>query len=151
MPRHLQPPPPDTFWYVAAERYVDLLAQLREATRALNPAPDSLVGMKRSGLFLAVYLSHQLNLPMFTSGELDSFPTGRLKRPLLVDTMAWSGGALRAALAQFERLGISEARALVLFARQPPPEVPHFSYLATCERIVHFWYEYASNSASETS
>jgi hypothetical protein len=149
MPRKLNPPQADAPWFVTAERFTVLLDELTAATRELDPPPDSVIGAKRSGLFPAVYLSYQLRLPMFTSGELASFPADRLMRPLLVDTMAWSGGGLRSLLNELERLGVGEARVLVMFAREPLPPVRGLHYLHTSDRIVHFWYELRERQAEE--
>jgi hypothetical protein len=149
VPRKLHPPSDDAGWFVTAERFIELLPQLAAATRALSPPPDSVIGAKRSGLFPAVYLSYQLKLPMFTSGELPAFPAGRLVRPLVVDTMSWSGGGLRGVLGALERMGVVEPRALVMFARDPLPDVRGLHYVHTSDRIVHFWYELRERPAEE--
>jgi len=149
VPRKLNPPQADAPWFVTAERFTMLLDELVAATRGLDPPPDSVVGAKRSGLFPAVYLSYKLRLPMFTSGELPSFPACRLAWPLVVDTMAWSGGGLRSLLNELERMGVGEPRALVMFARDPLPPVRGLHYLHTSDRIVHFWYELRERPAEE--
>ena len=149
MPRKLKPPPAGAPWFVTAERFTILLTELVDVARTLNPAPDSVIGCKRSGLFPAVYLSYQLRLPMFTSGELPAFPAARLKHPLVVDTMTWSGGGVRSILSELERQGVAEARVLVMFAREPLPPVRGLHYAYTSDRIVHFWYELRERPAED--
>jgi orotate phosphoribosyltransferase len=127
---------------VTPERYLELIEQLLARAASLPQAPDSVVGMKRSGLFPAVYLSEQLRLPMFANTELSGFPFPRLSRPLLVDTTAWTGGSLRRTIARLERCGVSQVQVLVMFARlDPPPSVPGLNYLEQAERIPRLWYD----------
>lgn len=131
--------PPQCF--VSRERYFELLDRLRERARALDPPPDCVVGVKRSGLFPAVYLSQQLELPMFINTELANFPYPRLARPLVVDTSAWTGESLRRSLARLARRGVAEARCAVLLARAaPPPDVPGLMWLETAPSVPRFWY-----------
>ncbi|MCH7471491.1 hypothetical protein IIA79_00865 [bacterium] len=127
---------------VSLEQYAELLEQMAVAARSLHPAPDAVVGIKRSGLFPAVYLSHKLELPLFTAGETGSFPFPRLKHPLLVDTAAWTGKSLRKVVARLESLGVERVAVLVMYARSDPrPKVRGLHYLELTDRIVHFWYE----------
>lgn len=131
--------PPQCF--VSRERYFDLLDRLLELARTLTPAVDSVVGVKRSGLFPAVYLSQQLELPMFINTELAGFPYPRLQRPLVVDTSAWTGESLRRTLARLARRGVAEARCAVLLARaEPPPQLPGLLWLETASHVPRFWY-----------
>jgi hypothetical protein len=127
---------------VSPERFLALNELLLSRARALIPFPDSVVGMKRSGLFPAVFLSEQLRLPMLVNTELDSYPYPRLCRPLVVDTTAWTGSSLRRACARLERLGVTEVRVLVMFARRdPPPQLPGLEWLEQCTRIPRLWYD----------
>lgn len=119
-----------------------MLDGLLATTRAMHPAPDSVVGIQRSGLFPAVFLSQQLDLPMFAASEIGSYPYPRLSRPLVVDTVAWSGGSVRRAIRKLERLGVKQVTALVMFARAEPfPEVPGLLFLHTARGIPQFWYD----------
>jgi hypoxanthine phosphoribosyltransferase len=120
-----------------------LVEQLCARAAALRPAADSVVGIKRSGLFPAVVLSHRLKLPFFTATEAKYFPYPRLASPLIVDTVAWTGETIRRCQHRLERAGVPEERlrVLVMFARlDPPPPVPHLHWLETTARIPQFWY-----------
>lgn len=124
------------------EYYVQLLQGLLEVTRGLTPRPDAVVGIQRSGLFPAVFLSQQLDLPMLVGSEVKSFPFPRLALPLVVDTVAWSGGTVRRVARKLERAGVVEVRTLVMFARADPfPEVPGLLYLRKAGGIPRFWYD----------
>jgi orotate phosphoribosyltransferase len=128
--------------HISREYYDALLARLLATARAMTPAVDCVVGIKRSGLFPAVYLSHQLKVGMFTNSELANFPYPRLSRPLIVDTNAWSGGSLRRVIYRLERSGVTDIRCLVMFARANPfPQVPSMTHLETIDRIPSFWYD----------
>gem|GEM_PF-2180725 len=138
----------ERYWYVSPERYLALLAELREAAPALDPPPDSVVGIKRSGLFPAVYLSHQLKLPMLTDGEAKVFPYPKFSRPLVVDTAIWSGKSARRVVERLRRRGVEQIRVLAMFAREDPrPEVDGLHYLELTDRIIHFWYDETKEEA----
>jgi hypothetical protein len=127
---------------IGVERYAQLLEELAVRARTLQPAPDSVVGLIRSGLMPAVYLSHQLHLPLFTSADVKRLPVPKLTRPLLVDTTCWSGGKLRMLAGKLERLG-AQPQILVMFARAAPlPAVDGLNYLYTSAGIPRFWYEH---------
>ena len=81
--------------FVDASRFFALLEQLTQAAAELDPPADAVLGVKRSGLFPAVYVSERLDLAMFTSSEIASFPADKFSHPLIVDTTCWSGGSLR--------------------------------------------------------
>lgn len=127
---------------VGPERYLALLDALTLRAAALDPPPDSVVGIKRSGLFPAVVLSHRLELPCFTAAEAKHFPWPRLQWPLVLDTVAWTGETIRRCQHRLERSGVppERLRALVMFARADPPPVPHLHWLETTTRIPYFWY-----------
>lgn len=128
--------------YVSVAHYVELLSGLLDATRALEPAPDSVVGIIRSGLFPAVFLSQQLDLPMFPGNEIRGFPCPRLSRPLVVDTVVWSGATMRRALRRLEARGVEAPRALAMYARAEPfPAVAGLIYLDLVGGIPRFWYD----------
>lgn len=128
--------------FVSAERYLELLCGLRELAAALSPQPECVIGMKRSGLFPAVFLSHQLELAMLAESEIKSLPPGRFATALIVDTTAWKGVSLRRATARLNRRGITAVQVLAMFGRRdPPPDVPGLRYLESVESIPRFWYE----------
>lgn len=134
--------------HVSAARYVELLDELAAVVRELPDRPDAVIGIKRSGLFPAVYLSEVLKMPMFTDYEAQKFPWPRLRSPLVVDTVAWSGGSVRHALRQLSDAGADRAQVLVMFARcEPAPGLEAYSgmvdrirYLHQAHCIPHFWY-----------
>jgi len=114
------------------------------------PRCDSVVGLQRSGLFPAVFLSQQLDLPMFVASEVSSFPYPRLANPFVVDTVAWSGGSLRRVVRRLERRGAQEIQPLVMFARAEPfPEVPGLLYLRKARGIPRFWYDEPAPAGEE--
>jgi hypoxanthine phosphoribosyltransferase len=124
-------------------RYLALIDALCCAASVLEPRPDSIVGIKRSGLFPAVVLSHRLELPFFTGTEAKLFPHPRLQWPLIVDTVAWTGETLRRCQNRLARSGVpaERLRVLVMFARlDPPPPVPQLHWLEQSSRIPLFWY-----------
>lgn len=127
--------------YVGVQRYVELLTRLSVAASNLAPRVDSVIGIIRSGLFPAAYLSHQFDWPLFTSADSKRLPVPRLVRPLIVDTTCWSGGTLRRLIHRLERLG-AQPQVLVMFARADPiPAVDRLNYLELSARIPRFWYE----------
>lgn len=139
---------PDIAINISGTRYLELLDELLAAARELDPRPDAVVGIKRSGLFPAVYLSELLKLPMFTDYEAQKFPWPRLKLPLVVDTVAWSGGSVRHALKQLASAGTERAAVLVMYTRAfPPPGLEAYGpmadqirYLYQAHSIPSFWY-----------
>jgi len=81
-------------------------------------------------------------LPMFVASEAESFPYPRLHSPLVVDTVAWSGGSMRRVVRKLERKGVTNVRALVMFTRAEPfPDVPGILFLHTVRGIPEFWYD----------
>lgn len=134
----------ERYWFVTPERYCAMLARLGKAVAGLATAPDSVVGIKRSGLFPAVYLSHVFQLPMFTDGEAKAFPYPRFQYPLIVDATAWTGKSLRRTTLRLERSGVpaDNIQALVAWVREDPlPPVARLSYVEASDRIMHFWYD----------
>jgi hypothetical protein len=137
--------------YITPGEYAALLRRLAQAARTLEPAPDAVIGVIRSGLFPAVYLSHQLKLPLFTSAEAQRFPYPRLKRPLIVDTTAWSGGALRNLLRQLCGTGAQPVPLVMFACAAPLPAVDGLHYLEASARIPRFWYEKPGDCLSGAS
>jgi hypoxanthine phosphoribosyltransferase len=128
---------------VDAAQYLALIEELVDQAAGLCPPIDSVVGIKRSGLFPAVVLSHRLELPFFTAAEARLFPYPRLQWPLVVDTVAWTGETIRRCQHRLERSGVpaEHLRVLVMYARADPPSpVPHLRWLKTTPSIPQFWY-----------
>jgi adenine/guanine phosphoribosyltransferase-like PRPP-binding protein len=127
---------------VSAEQYLLLLDRLKELAAQLEPAPQCVIGMKRSGLFPAVYISHQLELPMLVHSELKGLKHGKFGTALLVDTTAWKGGSLRKAALKLERAGVETVHTAVMYARrEPPPNIDGLRYLQRADSIPRVWYE----------
>ena len=127
--------------YICEQTYLALLEKLALVARGLAPAPDCVIGMKRSGLFPAVFLSHQLGLPMLVDSETKSFPSQKFKLPLIVDTTCWNGRSLRVVYNRLVKAGVHEVRSLVMYARSDPsPNIAGLMHLMQVEQIPHFWY-----------
>lgn len=127
---------------ISAEQYIDLLQGLKDIVHSLQPAPECVIGMKRSGLFPAVYLSHQFELPMLVESEIKRLEHGKFRTVLLADTTAWKGNSLRKAALKLERAGVEVVHTAVMFSRrEPPPNLPALRYLRQVEAIPRFWYE----------
>ena len=127
--------------YVSEQAYLDLLAKLATVAHKLIPPPDCVIGMKRSGLFPAVYLSHQLHVPMLVDSETKNFPVGKFQLPLIVDTTCWNGRSLRVVYNRLVKAGVGEVRSLVMYARtDPQPNIEGLMHLQTVELIPRFWY-----------
>jgi hypothetical protein len=79
---------------------------------------------------------------MFVNSEIPSLPCPRLSRPLVVDTVAWSGTSLRRTVGKLQRRGIAEVSVLVMFARAEPfPAVEGLLFLELARGIPRFWYD----------
>ena len=127
---------------IGVDDYTALLDELRQLAASLIPAPECVIGMKRSGLFPAVYLSHQLELPMLVESEIRSMPCGKFSTALLADTTAWKGKSLRRATLKLERAGVEVVHIVAMFSRrEPPPDVPGLCFLRRADAIPRFWYE----------
>jgi adenine/guanine phosphoribosyltransferase-like PRPP-binding protein len=135
------PAPEPEGCFVDAQRFFELLESMTAVAAELSPPVDSLIGVKRSGLFPAVYLSERLDLPLFLSTELASFPCPKFTQPLIVDTTCWSGATLRRLTRRLEQRGASLVRSLVMFARQEPyPDVANLQQLELAASVPRFWY-----------
>jgi len=134
----------ERYWFVSAERFMAGVTALKDLFAALDPRPDCVVGIKRSGLFPAVYLSHVFELPMFTDGEAKVFPGDKFSRPVVVDTTVWSGVSVRRTYNRLMRAGVpaESIAALAIWVRDDPrPDVDRLHYLELTDRIMHFWYD----------
>jgi len=130
------------YWFVSPERYHAALLSLGDLVAGLHPFPDCIVGIKRSGLFPAVYLSHRFKLPMFTDSEVKSLPMDRFSRPLIADTTVWSGKSARRTQGRLARCGVADPRVAAMFVRDDPfPEIDGLHYVELTDRIMHFWYD----------
>jgi hypothetical protein len=129
-------------------RYWLLLRELLDAARGLPHPIDSVVGIRRSGLFPAVYLSHQLSLPMFCDTEVRGMPVERLHLPLIVDSVVWTGRSVRRTLRRLRQAGGTRAVVLGAFVRAwPPPNFGEYTemvvnsvWLHEAESVPRFWY-----------
>ena len=73
----------------AAKKFVDSLKKIHQERKF-----DTIVAPKRSGLFLGVWASHLLGLPMFVPSELRSMPN-RFGNVLIVDAAVCTGKTLK--------------------------------------------------------
>ena len=122
--------------YVRGPEFLAALERLRDR---LKDAPcDAVVGIKRSGFFPAVFLSHQLGLPMFADAEVEKIP-GDLRRILLVDAVTRSGRTMERVKRRLLRAGKEVATAVLYKENASPYEVDHF--LEVHSDLVHFFYE----------
>ena len=79
---------------------------------------------------------------MFVASEAESFPFPRLHAPLVIDTVAWSGGSMRRVVRKLERKGVEHVRTMVMFTRAEPfPDVPGILFLHKARGIPKFWYD----------
>ncbi len=135
--------------HIGVVRYVELLVRLAHAASCIQPRVDSVIGVIRSGLFPATYLSHQFDWPLFTSADAKRLPLERLRHPLIVDTTIWSGGTMRRLYNRLTRLG-AQPQVLAMFARAHPiPAVDRLNYLELSARIPRFWYEEPDGAGDE--
>lgn len=131
---------------------MDLLVKLALVGKSLDPPPDCVIGMKRSGLFPAVYLSHQLHIPMLVDSETKSFPAAKFKYPLIVDTTCWNGRSLRVVHNRLVKAGVNEVRSLVMYARSDPrPNIEGMMQLMQVTQIPRFWYSDTSSLPEKTT
>ncbi len=122
--------------YVRGPEFLSALERLRDLVKDV-PA-DAVVGIKRSGFFPAVFLSHQLELPMFADGELDQIPD-TLRRVLLVDSVARSGRTMERVKRRLLRAGKTVVTCVLYKENSTDYAVDHF--LETHTDLVHFFYE----------
>ena len=129
-------------FFVSSDDYLGLLNRMARRVDIMQPRPDCVVGVIRSGLFPAVYLSHQLRLPFFCATNIDDIPVKRLRHPLLVDTSVWSGGTMRRLQCRLQERGFASAAVFAMYVRNfPRPQVDELHFLETSDHIMQFWYD----------
>ena len=132
-------------------RYVrgpELLAALETLSGRIDPSGlQAVVGIKRSGLFPAVFLSHRLGLPMFVDAEVGEIPA-RLERVLLVDAVVRTGRSLERVRRRLLRRGKRVTTAVLYKENGSAHPVDHFLEVHT--DLVHFFYERLRWTPSET-
>lgn len=122
--------------YVRGPEFLAALERLREAVK--DARADAVVGIKRSGFFPAVYLSHQLGVPMFADAEVDEIPE-RLHRILLVDSVARSGRTMERVKRRLLRAKKDVVTAVLYKENATSYAVDHCLEVHT--DLVHFFYE----------
>jgi len=122
--------------YVRGPELLEALERLRELVKGV-PA-DAVCGIKRSGFLPAVYLSHQLGLPMFADAEVGEIPE-KLARVLLVDAVVNTGKTMERVKRRLMRAGKSVTTA-VLYKENSSAYVVDF-HLEVASDLVHFFYE----------
>ena len=122
--------------YVRAPEYLAAIEKL--ATKLASAEADAVLGIKRSGLFPAVFLSHKLGLPMFADAEIDAIPK-KLAHVLVVDAVANTGKTMERVRRRLLRAGKRVTTAVLYKENATPYEVDFF--LETQSDLVHFFYE----------
>ena len=122
--------------YVRGPEYLEALERLRDRLQGVRA--DAVVGIKRSGFFPAVFLSHQLGLPMFADAETDQIPP-TLKTLLLVDAVARTGKTMERVKRRLLRAGKDVVTAVLYKENSSDYRVDHFLEVHT--DLVHFFYE----------
>ena len=79
----------ETNYFHSLRRFIGKLKEINSEKNF-----DAIVAPKRSGLFLGVWASHALGLPMFLPAELRSMPSG-FANILVVDTAIYKGKTLK--------------------------------------------------------
>lgn len=97
---------------------------------------DCIVAMKRSGWMVGVFLSHQHNIPLFSSGEVDSIPS-KFYSALLVDDKCFLGKSLWKIQKQILTRGIKVTTACMFVQGDFIPDI----YTIRTVGIVKMWYE----------
>ncbi|HZU95914.1 MAG TPA: phosphoribosyltransferase family protein, partial [Planctomycetota bacterium] len=95
-------------------------------------------GIKRSGFFPAVYLSHQLGLPMFADAETSQIPE-RMGHVLLVDAVVNTGKTMERVKRRLLRAGKTVTTAVLYKENSSSYGVDRFLEVHT--DLVHFFYE----------
>jgi hypoxanthine phosphoribosyltransferase len=122
--------------YVREPEYHDALRRL---AAALEPARwDAVVGLKRSGLFPAVFLSHQLRLAMYADSEVESLPA-KFERVLLVDAVVNTGKSIAKVKRALLSAGKTVTTAVLYKENDSAYAVDVF--LERYPALVHFFYE----------
>jgi hypoxanthine phosphoribosyltransferase len=122
--------------WVGEAEYVQALRRL--AAQVAGAQAHCVVGIKRSGLFPAVFLSHALTLPMFACAEIDAIPR-ELERVLLVDTVVRTGRSIEKPKRRLLRAG--HAVTVAVLYRENGSDYPADHFLESYPALVHFFYE----------
>ena len=130
-------------YFVSSEQYLSLLDRMARRVHEFPQQPDCVIGVIRSGLFPAVYLSHQLRLPFFCATDIENIPMDRLQHPLIVDTSCWSGGSVRRLQGRLQERGFARVPVFAMYVRNfPRPKVDELHFLETRDHIMQFWYDF---------
>ncbi len=130
-------------YLVSSTAYLELLERMARYVYDMQPQPDCVVGVIRSGLFPAVFLSHQLKLPFFASSDTANIPVERFRRPLVVDTSCWSGATVRRIQGRLLERGCEAVPVFAFYIRNfPRPDVDELHFLEASDHIMQFWYDY---------
>lgn len=124
--------------YVNPEVWVE---KLHELTEKLHPEDyDVIVALKRSGLMVGVFLSHNLRLPLFTHAEIQ-FLGDHHQRVLLVDTTCWSGRSLRKVISKIEKTGRTVVDVWVLYQLfGSTTNIKQLHSLEYNDKVMVFWW-----------
>jgi adenine/guanine phosphoribosyltransferase-like PRPP-binding protein len=122
--------------YVRGPELLEALERFKEAVKDV-PA-DAVCGIKRSGFFPAVYVSHQLGLPMFADAETGQIPE-RMARILLVDAVVNTGKTMERVKRRLLRGGKTVTTAVLYKENSSSYGVDRFLEVHT--DLVHFFYE----------
>ena len=79
----------ESTYFQAVRKFVERLSEIHQERNF-----DAVVAPKRSGLFLGVWASHLLGLPMFVPSELRSMPN-KFGNVLIVDSAVCKGKTLK--------------------------------------------------------
>ena len=122
--------------YVREVEYLEALRRL--ASRLEGDRFDAVVGLKRSGLFPAVFLSHRLQLAMFASTEVGDIPE-KFARVLVVDSVVNTGKSIAKVKRALLVAGKTVTTAVLYKENDSPYPVDEF--LERYPALVHFFYE----------
>lgn len=87
----------ETTYIETVRAFISRLLEIRQERRF-----DAIVAMKRSGLFLGVWASHALGLPLFVTSEFRGKPMDKFRNILVVDSAVCTGKTLRKAARQLQ-------------------------------------------------
>lgn len=125
-----------TMRYVRGPEFLASLEALRDRVKSVPV--DAVCGIKRSGFFPAVFLSHQLGIPMFADAEIPQIPDS-IRRILLVDSVARSGRTMERVKRRLLRANKEVVTAVLFKENATDYAVDHF--LEAHSDLVHFFYE----------
>ncbi len=122
--------------FVRGPEYLEAIERL--AARIDPAAWDAVVGVKRSGLFPAVFVSHRHELPFFTDSEVATIPE-KYARVLVVDAVVNTGGTLERVRRRLLRAKKTVGTAVLY--KENGSLYPVDVHLETATDLVHFFYE----------